>query len=506
MSHQRSAAQHGVCLTRDQYTGTADLKIAVDCRCLSAQKRSLAVKKTNPPATLAKTRPDTPTTATTAVDCRCLSAQKRSLAVKKTDPPASLAKTRPDTPTTATTATTRKASRPLASPRQDLIPQLQQLQELQKLRVVRSLSYNIPFLNAVDCRCLSARKRSLAVKKTVPPASLAKTGPDTPTTATTATTRKAISGREKRRSRPLASPRQDLIPQLQQLQELQKLRVVRSLSYNIPFLNEVDSGAYRHRSDVKPLKKTVPPASLAKTRPDTPTTATTAATRTTTATTATTRSKKPFIHNIPFLKAVDARCLSAQKRSLAVKKDATTGTTATTRGGELRCLSAQKRSQAVKNTVPPASLAKTRPDTPTTGTTVTTATTRSRNLSYNVPFLKAVDSGAYLHRSDLRPHGEYVRIVSANNPARLDARRAIFVMSYMEHVPYACAASLGKQAVRVPEIRDAQLVAEKYTARSAALLSGCVHAGAAHPGHIRRGFRDGLHERSAKRRGRIGST
>ncbi|KAI8501038.1 hypothetical protein Bbelb_211330 [Branchiostoma belcheri] len=345
------------------------LRVAVDCRCLSAQKRSLAVKKTDPPASLAKTRPDTPTTATTAVDCRCLSAQKRSLAVKKTDPPASLAKTRPDTPTTATTATTRKAisgrkkgrSRPLASPRQDLIPQLQQLQELQKLRVVRSLSYNIPFLNAVDCRCLSARKRSLAVKKTVPPASLAKTGPDTPTTATTATTRKAISGREKRRSRPLASPRQDLIPQLQQLQELQKLRVVRSLSYNIPFLNEVDSGAYRHRSDVKPLKKMVPPASLAKTRPDTPTTATTAATRT------------------------------------------TTGTTATTRGGELRCLSAQKRSQAVKNTVPPASLAKTRPDTPTTGTTVTTATTRSRNLSYNVPFLKAVDSGAYLHRSDLRP-------------------------------------------------------------------------------------------------------
>ncbi|KAI8518449.1 hypothetical protein Bbelb_044660 [Branchiostoma belcheri] len=61
-------------------------------------------------------------------------------------------------------------------------------------------------------------------------------------------------------------------------------------------------------------------------------------------------------------------------------------------------------------------------------------------------------------------------------------------MSYMEHVPYACAASLGKQAVRVPEIRDAQPVAEKYTARSAALLSGCVHAGAAHPGHIRRGF------------------
>ncbi|KAI8484897.1 hypothetical protein Bbelb_373040 [Branchiostoma belcheri] len=214
-----------------------------------------------------------------AVDCRCLSAQKRSLAVKKTDPPASLAKTRPDTPTTATTgttATTRKASRPLASPRQDLIPQLQ---ELQKLRVVRSLSYNIPFLNAVGCRCLSARKQSLAVKKTVPPASLAKKGPDTPTTATTATTRKAISGREKRRSRPLASPRQDLIPQLQQLQELQKLRVVRSLSNNIPFLNEVDSGAYRHRSDVKPLKKTVPPASLAKTRPDTPTTATTAATR-----------------------------------------------------------------------------------------------------------------------------------------------------------------------------------------------------------------------------------
>ncbi|KAI8506622.1 hypothetical protein Bbelb_160490 [Branchiostoma belcheri] len=35
-------------------------------------------------------------------------------------------------------------------------------------------------------------------------------------------------------------------------------------------------------------------------------------------------------------------------------------------------------------------------------------------------------------------HGEYVRIVSANNPARLDARRAIFVMSYMEHLTSRC--------------------------------------------------------------------
>ncbi|KAI8484899.1 hypothetical protein Bbelb_373060 [Branchiostoma belcheri] len=248
------------------------------------------------------------------------------------------------------------------------------------------------------------------------------------------------------------------------------------------------------------------------------TTTTTATTRTTTATS---RSKKPFIHNIPFLKAVDARCLSAQKRSLAVKKDATTGTTATTRGGELRCLSAQKRSQAVKNTVPPASLAKTRPDTPTTGTTsdVTCKTihsirsrhtctgqenrtrsgcelTRPRKFGYvswrfrdysdacscdsshSMPLVRTGRTGTHSYAlgalvrtgrarthwvhsyalGALIPgrHGEYVRIVSANNPARLDARRAIFVMSYMEHVPYACAASLGKQAVRVPEIRDAQ--------------------------------------------------
>ncbi|KAI8516814.1 hypothetical protein Bbelb_053950, partial [Branchiostoma belcheri] len=100
-------------------------------RCLSAKKRSRAVKKTVPPASLAKTRPDTPTTATTGTTrsggLRCLSAQKRSLAVKKTVPPASLAKTRPDTPTTATTGTTATTC---ISPRQDLIPQLQQLQEL----------------------------------------------------------------------------------------------------------------------------------------------------------------------------------------------------------------------------------------------------------------------------------------------------------------------------------------------------------------------------------------
>ncbi|KAI8484896.1 hypothetical protein Bbelb_373030 [Branchiostoma belcheri] len=283
----------------------------------------MAVKKTDPPASLAKTRQDvndTPTTATTrSGGLRCLSAQKRSLAVKKTDPPASLAKTRPDTPTTGTTATTRskkpfpqrggprclsaqkrsqavpigaevisgrekRRSRLLASPRQDLIPQLQQLQEL---RV------------AVDCRCLSAQKRSQAVEKD----------------GTTATTRskkafhtiylsstrwtqmpigtEAISGRKNRRSRRLVSPREDLIPQLQELQELQQLRVAD------------------------------PPASLAKTRPDTPTTGTTgttATTRRTTGTTATTRSKKPFIQ-YTFSKAVESRCLSAQKRSLAVKKD-----------------------------------------------------------------------------------------------------------------------------------------------------------------------------------------
>ncbi|KAI8489241.1 hypothetical protein Bbelb_329800 [Branchiostoma belcheri] len=558
---------------------------------------------------------------------------------EKTDPPASLAKTRPDTPTTATTATTRKAisgrkkgrSRPLASPRQDLIPQLQQLQELQKLRVVRSLSYNIPFLNAVDCRCLSSRKRSLAVKKTVPPASLAKTGPDTPTTATTATTRKAISGREKRRSRPLASPRQDLIPQLQQLQELQKLRVVRSLSYNIPFLNEVDSGAYRHRSDVKPLKKTVPPASLAKTRPDTPTTATTAATHKAISGRDKRRSRplaspkqdlilelqelqqlrvlRSLSYNIPFLKAVDSRrwTLGAYRtEAISGREKRRSRPLASPRQDlilqlqqlqelqqlrvvrkavDYRCLSAQKRSKAVKKTVSPASLAKTRPDIPTTATTGTTATTRGGGLrclsaqkrseasdvtcktihsirsrhtctgqenrtrsgceltrprkfgyvswrfrdfsdacscdsSHSMPLVRTGRTGTHSYAlgalvrtgrarthwvhsyalGALIPgrHGEYVRIVSANNPARLDARRAIFVMSYMEHVPYACAASLGKQAVRVPEIRDAQPVAEKYTARSAALLSGCVHAGAAHPGHIRRGFRDGLHERSAQ--------
>ncbi|KAI8501035.1 hypothetical protein Bbelb_211300 [Branchiostoma belcheri] len=336
----------------------------------------------DPPASLAKTRPDTPTTATTGTTrsggLRCLSAQKRSLAVKKTDPPASLAKTRPDTPTTATTgttATTRKS------------------------------------------RCLSAQKRSLAVKKADPSASLAKTRPDTPTTgttATTATTRRttattrsktafhtiylsstrwtqmpigteAISGREKRRSRLLASPRQDLIPQLQQLQEL---RVA------------VDSKCLSAQKRSLAVKKTDPPASLAKTRPDTPTTATTG-------TTATTRSG-------------GLRCLSAQKRSLAVKKTdppaslaktrpdtpttATTGTTATTRSGGLRCLSAQKRSLAVKKTDPPASLAKTRPDTPTTATTGTTATTRkSRCLSAQKRSLAVIKADLSASLAKTRP-------------------------------------------------------------------------------------------------------
>ncbi|KAI8489240.1 hypothetical protein Bbelb_329790 [Branchiostoma belcheri] len=285
-----------------------------------------AVKKTDPPASLAKTRQDlndTPTTATTrSGGLRCLSAQKRSLAVKKTDPPASLAKTRPDTPTTGTTATTRTTTGTTATTRS-------------------KKAFHTIYLS-------STRWTQMPIGT------------------------EAISGRKKRRSRRLVSPREDLIPQLQ---ELQRWTV----------------STYRHESEVRPSKKTVPPASFAKSRRIMPTT---------------------HLHQ-----------LHAVRRPLRVDSTCVNQHSAT--------------------------------------------------------------------------HGEYVRIVSANNPARLDARRAIFVMSYMEHVPYACAASLGKQAVRVPEIRDAQPVAEKYTARSAALLSGCVHAGAAHPGHIRRGFRDGLHERSA---------
>ncbi|KAI8496285.1 hypothetical protein Bbelb_261260 [Branchiostoma belcheri] len=396
---------------------------------------------TDPPASLAKTRPDTPTTGTTATT-RTTTGTTATTRSKKAFHTIYLSSTRwTQMPigTEAISGRKKRRSRRLVSPREDLIPQLQELQRWTQVPIGTE----------------------------------------------------AISCREKRRSRLLASPRQDLIPQLQ---ELQQLRVVKNLSYNIPFLNAVDSGAYRHRSDDKPrwtqvpigteamtsrekrrsrplalpkqdlipqlqqlqelqqLRVADPPASLAKTRPDIPTTGTTgttATTRTTTGTTATTRSKKPFIQ-CTFPQGCGLRCLSAQKRSEAFTFDAS--------GTHWAHWYALVR------------------------------TGRARTHWVHSYALGALIPGR---------HGEYVRIVSANNPARLDARRAIFVMSYMEHVPYACAASLGKQAVRVPEIRDAQPVAEKYTARSAALLSGCVHAGAAHPGHIRRGFRDGLHERSA---------
>ncbi|KAI8484895.1 hypothetical protein Bbelb_373020 [Branchiostoma belcheri] len=232
--------------------------------------------------------------------CRLAPTVHRLEAVKKTDPPASLAKTRQDLNDTPTTATTRSGG----------------------------------------LRCLSAQKRSLAVKKTDPPASLAKTRPDTPTTGTTATTRKVIYGREKRQTRPLVTPKQDLIPQLQ---ELQQLRVV-------PIGAEVISGREKRRSRL-----------LASPRQD----------------------LIPQLQQLQELRVtVNSRCPSAQKRSLAVKKTVppaslamtrpdtpTTGTTATTRN-------------------PPASLAKTRPDTPTTGTTGTTATTRSCELRCLAPIGK----------------------------------------------------------------------------------------------------------------------
>ncbi|KAI8491765.1 hypothetical protein Bbelb_305700 [Branchiostoma belcheri] len=73
--------------------------------------------------------------------------------------------------------------------------------------------------------------------------------------------KEAISGREKRRSRPLASSRKDLKLQLQQLQQL---RVVRQ-----------DTTGYSNYSNYSNY------AYLAKTRPDTPTTATTGTTATT---------------------------------------------------------------------------------------------------------------------------------------------------------------------------------------------------------------------------------